>query len=51
VGLASVRYDPKNPPNSIVVSEQWSGLRVRQDFAAPVKGTPAEQIAHSEDVK
>ncbi len=23
----SVRYDPRNPANSIVVAEQWSGLR------------------------
>lgn len=23
----SVRYDPRNPANSIVLSEQWSGLR------------------------
>ena len=23
----AVRYDPRNPANSIVVSEQWSGLR------------------------
>jgi hypothetical protein len=23
----SVKYDPKNPANSIVVSEEWSGLR------------------------
>jgi hypothetical protein len=29
VGPASVRFDPKNPPNSIVVCEQWSGLRLR----------------------
>src|SRR5580700_2693808 len=29
VGSASIRYDPKNPPNSIVLSEQWSGLRLR----------------------
>jgi hypothetical protein len=29
VGPASVRYDPKNPPNSIVLSEKWSGLRLR----------------------
>jgi hypothetical protein len=33
VGLASVRYDPKNPPNSIVVGEQWSGLRIRSAVA------------------
>ncbi len=24
----SVKYDPRNPANSIVVAEQWSGLRV-----------------------
>jgi hypothetical protein len=24
----SVKYDPKNPANSIVVAEEWSGLRV-----------------------
>jgi hypothetical protein len=29
VGPASVRFDPKNPPNSIVLSEEWSGLRLR----------------------
>lgn len=23
----SVKYDPRNPANSIVVAEQWSGLR------------------------
>ncbi len=27
VGPASVKYDPRNPANSIVVSEKWSGLR------------------------
>jgi hypothetical protein len=27
VGTVSVRYDPKNPANSIVLAEQWSGLR------------------------
>ena len=29
VGPASVRFDPKNPPNSIVLCEEWSGLRLR----------------------
>jgi hypothetical protein len=24
-----VRYDPRNPANSIVVAEQWSGLRAK----------------------
>jgi hypothetical protein len=27
IDAVSVRYDPKNPANSIVVAEQWSGLR------------------------
>ena len=27
VGAVSVKYDPRNPANSIVVAEQWSGLR------------------------
>jgi hypothetical protein len=29
VGPVSVRFDPKNPPNSIVLCEEWSGLRLR----------------------
>ena len=28
LGPVALRYDPKNPANSIVVAEQWSGLRV-----------------------
>ena len=28
MGPVSVKYDPRNPANSIVVSEEWSGLRV-----------------------
>jgi hypothetical protein len=27
VGAVSVKYDPRNPANSIVVAEKWSGLR------------------------
>ncbi len=27
IGPISVKYDPKNPANSIVVAEDWSGLR------------------------
>ena len=30
VGPVAVKYDPRNPANSIVVAEQWSGLRVRK---------------------
>ncbi len=28
VQTVAVRYDPRNPANSIVVAENWSGLRV-----------------------
>ena len=27
IGPVSIKYDPRNPANSIVVSEEWSGLR------------------------
>lgn len=27
IGTASIKYDPRNPANSIVLSEEWSGLR------------------------
>lgn len=27
LGPASVRFDPRNPANSIVICEQWSGMR------------------------
>ncbi len=27
MGPASVRFDPRNPANSIVLCEQWSGMR------------------------
>ena len=29
IGHAGVKYDPKNPANSIVICEEWSGLRPR----------------------
>jgi hypothetical protein len=28
LGPVALRYDPKNPANSIVVAEDWSGLRL-----------------------
>jgi hypothetical protein len=27
IGPVSVRFDPRNPANSIVLAEQWSGIR------------------------
>ena len=29
LGPISLKFDPRNPANSIVLSEQWSGLRTR----------------------
>jgi hypothetical protein len=30
IGPISVKYDARNPANSIVLAEQWTGIRVRQ---------------------
>ena len=30
LGTVAVKYDPRNPANSIVLAEQWSGLSVRK---------------------
>ena len=29
-GVVVVKYDPRNPANSMVLCEQWSGLRLTQ---------------------
>ena len=31
IGPVSAKYDPKNPANSIVVCEEWSGLPARKE--------------------
>lgn len=36
IGPASLKYSPENPANSIVVCEEWSGLRLAP--AAPAQG-------------
>lgn len=48
VGPVTLKYFVRNPGNSIVVSEKWSGLRIREAVPeTPVsKGNPAnEEIA------
>jgi len=37
VGGVGVRYDPRNPANSVVISEKWTGLR-QQPGTAGKKG-------------
>jgi len=37
---ASVRYDPHNPGNSLIVAENWSGLRETAN-SVPLHGRPA----------
>ena len=37
IGFASVKYSPRNPANSILVCEEWSGLRAPVESAAHVK--------------
>ncbi len=34
VGVANLKYSPKNPANSILICEGWSGLRVKGPPAA-----------------
>ncbi len=34
VGLANLKYSPRNPANSILVCEEWSGLRTRDGAPA-----------------
>ena len=36
VGPVSVKYDPRNPANSIVLAEQWSGLRTARPIRQPL---------------
>jgi hypothetical protein len=42
-GAVSVRYDMKQPSNSIVVSEDWTGILEPGGAAAPSGTTEAEQ--------
>ena len=34
IGIANLKYSPKNPANSILVCEEWSGLRLGARAAA-----------------
>ncbi len=45
---ASVRYDPHNPGNSIIVAESWSGLRETANSVPlhPLRRVHAAQVAH-----
>jgi hypothetical protein len=45
-----VRYDPKNPGNSIVVAESWSGLRVGLGTGvSAAKGKGLQERLHPRD--
>ena len=35
VHALSVKYDPRNPANSIIMSEEWSGLRTGHPAPEP----------------
>jgi hypothetical protein len=37
VGVVNLKYSPKNPANSILVCEEWSGLRAPADKARPAR--------------
>ena len=43
IGLpSSVKYDPQNPGDSIVISEEWSGLRLNT-LGVPIKKRPSSK--------
>jgi hypothetical protein len=35
IGPASLKYAPRNPANSILICERWSGLRVSGSQVGP----------------
>ena len=37
IGVVSLKYSPKNPANSILICEEWSGLRTAQGESRGVK--------------
>ncbi len=43
LGPVTLKYLPRNPFNSIVISEGWSGLRVRPKLPAEVTNLPIPQ--------
>ena len=36
IGNVTMKYAPRNPANSIVICEEWSGLRLRTPAPAPI---------------
>jgi hypothetical protein len=40
-----VRYEPHNPANSIVVAEQWSGLRLGHHHEDPERGSEPQRTS------
>jgi hypothetical protein len=45
---ASVRYDPHNPTNSIIIAEGWTGLR---DTANSVPLRPLRRVARAQSTR
>jgi hypothetical protein len=45
IASVAVKFDPRNPANSIVLAEGWSGLRV--EHAAGAAGHSYNQLRHS----
>ena len=45
IASVAVKFDPRNPANSIVLAEGWSGLRV--EHAAGAAGDSFNELRHS----
>jgi hypothetical protein len=37
LGRVSIKFKPQNPANSIVLCEEWSGLRLKRPFPLPAE--------------
>lgn len=45
IGPVCLKHDPRNPANSIVVCEKWSGLRHLESGSRPAPRTTPERVA------
>ncbi len=48
IGPATIRYHPRNPANSMVLSEEWSGLRVRPSRSETSIELTNQELEHPE---
>jgi len=48
-GIASLKYSPQNPANSIILCEEWSGLRIERPSPARAPAASPFGLGHLEN--